>query len=113
MIHDNLMSRVISYIKEQIDHAKIVIDDKEQDAEILKAEIAPNYLLKVFVNTPRGSGVISDLRLYDKDGKLMISKPQEITKTTGYGLVSSFYIQLTEREITDPMSIFEMGGRRG
>ena len=43
----------------------------------------------------------------------MISKPQEITKTTGYGLVSSFYIQLTEREITDPMSIFEMGGRRG
>ena len=32
MIHDNLMTRVIAYIKEQIDHAKIVIDDKEQDA---------------------------------------------------------------------------------
>lgn len=113
MIHDNLMALVIAYIKERIDHAKIVIDDKEQDAEILKAEIAPGYLLKIFVNTPRGEGTITDLRLYDKEGKIMISKPQEIIKTTGYGLVSSFYIQLTEKEITDPMTIFEMGGRRG
>lgn len=79
----------------------------------MKVEIAPDYLLKVFVNTPRGEGKITDLRLYDGEGNVMVSSPQEIVKTAGYGLVSSFYMQLTEREITDPVSIFAMGGERG
>lgn len=109
MISDYLMQRVVEYIRDHIAKATIVMDGEEKDGEILRVDIAENYLLKVFINTPHSRGKISDVRLYDKTGKLVINRPQETEKLMGYGLVSSFYIQLIEHEITDPNSIFKMG----
>lgn len=63
----------------------------------------------MFINTPHSRGKITDVRIYDKTGALVINRPQETEKLMGYGLVSSFYIQLIEHEITDPNSIFKMG----
>lgn len=114
MISDYLMTKILTYIKDQAHHAKIVIDGEEMDGEILRAEITKDYLLKIFVSTPRASGQISDIKLYDDKNNVVISKPQNITKTKGYGLVSSFYINLIEREIADPKGIFTlMGGIDG
>ena len=39
---------------------------------------------------------------------MIISKPRDRVKTTGYALVSSFYIRVIEEEIDNPINIFEM-----
>lgn len=112
MISEKMMTRIATFIRDQIDHAKIVIDGEELDAEIIKVEMAPDNLIKVFVNTPRGKGMMTDLYLLDKDENVIVSKPKTIEKSVGYGLISSFYIKLIEREIENPANIFEMGRDR-
>ncbi|WP_215508369.1 hypothetical protein [Peptoniphilus sp. EMRHCC_23] len=109
MISDYLMHRVVEYIRDHIAKATIVIDGEEADGEIMRVDITKNHLLKIFINTPRPHGKITDVRVYDKTGALVINRPQETEKILGYGLVSSFYIQLIEHEITDPNSVFKMG----
>lgn len=111
MISDYLMQRVVEYIRDHIAKATIVIDGEEVDGEIMRVDITKNHLLKVFINTPRSHGKITDVRVYDKTGALVINRPQETEKILGYGLVSSFYIQLIEHEITDPNSVFNMGAK--
>ena len=109
MISDYLMQRVAEYIREHIAKATIVMDGEEIDGEIMRVDVTKKHLIKVFINTPRSHGKISDVRIYDKTGALVINRPQETEKILGYGLVSSFYIQLIEHEITDPNSVFKMG----
>lgn len=56
MISDYLMKRVVEYIRDHIAKATIVMDGEERDGEILRVDIAENYLLKVFINTPTHAG---------------------------------------------------------
>lgn len=109
MISDYLMQRVAEYIREHIAKATIVMDGEEIDGEIMRVDVTQKHLIKVFINTPRSHGKITDVRIYDKTGALVINRPQETEKILGYGLVSSFYIQVIEHEITDPNSVFKMG----
>lgn len=111
MISDYLMQRVAEYIREHIAKATIVMDGEEIDGEIMRVDVTKKHLIKVFINTPHSRGKITDVRLYDKTGALVINRPQETEKLMGYGLVSSFYIQLIEHEITDPNSVFNMGAK--
>lgn len=109
MISDYLMQRVAEYIREHIAKATIVMDGEVIDGEIMRVDVTQKHLIKVFINTPRSHGKITDVRIYDKTGALVINRPQETEKILGYGLVSSFYIQVIEHEITDPNSAFKMG----
>ena len=109
MISDYLMQRVAEYIREHITKATIVMDGEEIDGEIMRVDVTKKHLIKVFINTPRSHGKITDVRVFDKTGALVINRPQETEKILGYGLVSSFYIQVIEHEITDPNSVFNMG----
>ena len=109
MISDYLMQRVAEYIREHITKATIVMDGEEIDGEIMRVDVTKKHLIKVFINTPRSHGKITDVRIYDKTGALVINRPQETEKILGYGLVSSFYIQVIEHEITDSNSVFKMG----
>lgn len=111
MISDYLMQRVAEYIREHIAKATIIMDGEEIDGEIMRVDVTQKHLIKVFINTPRSHGKISDVRIYDKTGALVINRPQETEKILGYGLVSSFYIQLIEHEVTDPNSVFNMGAK--
>ena len=113
MLSEKILIGVAEYIKSQVATATIIIDDVEKEAEIMKVEIFDKNLLKIFVNTSGGKGVVSDLLIKDKAGDVIISKPRSVEKTTGYGLVSSFYIKIEEREIDDPINIFKMGGLNG
>ena len=72
-----------------------------------------SYLKKLMVKLP-SKGLISDIRLLDEKGRVLLSKPSERIKNVGYALVSSFYIRFVEEEIKEPMSIFELrGGQDG
>ena len=109
MISDYLMQRVAEYIREHITKATIIMDGEEIDGEIMRVDVTKKHLIKVFINAPRSHGKITDVRIYDKTGALVINRPQETEKILGYGLVSSFYIQVIEHEITDSNSVFKMG----
>ena len=96
------------FIKDKIKTAEVVFDDgRTEEVQIMRKYVEGN-LLKVNVNTTKGVGTIKDIRLKDANGKILISKPRDRVKTTGYALVSSFYIKIVEEEIDNPISIFEL-----
>lgn len=96
------------FIKDKVKTAEVVFDDERvEDVQIMRKYVEGN-LLKVNVNTTKGVGTIKDIRLKDANGKTLISKPRERVKTTGYAIVSSFYVKVTEEEIEDPINIFEI-----
>lgn len=88
--------------------AEVVFDDdRVEEVQIMRKHVDGN-LLKVNVNTTKGVGTIKDIRLKDTKGNILISKPRDRVKTTGYALVSSFYIRVVEEEIDNPINIFEI-----
>lgn len=108
MLSDQLLVDVADFIKDKIATAEVIFDgEKAEDVQIMRKETKDN-LLKVYVNTTKGSGTIKDIRLKDANGKILISKPRERVKTTGYAIVSSFYIKITEEEIENPLNIAEI-----
>lgn len=108
MLSKDLINDVAVFIKDKVKTAEIVFDDERvEDVQIMRKYVEGN-LLKVNVNTTKGVGTIKDIRLKDANGKILISKPRERVKTTGYAIVSSFYIKVTEEEIDDPINIFEI-----
>lgn len=72
----------------------------------MRKEVIGN-LVKVYVNTTKGQGTITDIRLKNSKGDTLVSKPGNRIKNTGYALVSSFYIKFVEDEIEDPQTIFD------
>lgn len=110
MLSKELITDVAVYIKDRIKTAEVVFEGKDpEEVGIMKKEVRGN-LLRVLINTTKGVGTITDIRLKDAKGNILISKPREKVKTTGYAVVSSFYIKVVEEEIDDPVSLFEMRG---
>ena len=110
MLSDELINDIAEYIKDRVKIAEVVFDEKEPESvQIIRKEIADNTL-KVFVNTTKGKGTITDLRLVDENGKVLISKPRGTIKTIDHSIVSTFWIRIMEEEIDDPINIFELKG---
>lgn len=109
MISDFLLGQIALETKEKIKSAEVVLDGDLKEVPILKKEVEGN-LLKVYVNTSKGKGTITDIRLKDDRGNLLLSKPCERVKTNGYAIISSFYIRFVEEEMKDPVSVFELRG---
>lgn len=107
MLSEYLINKIAEETKDKIRTAEIDIDGRTEEASILKKEVKGN-LLKVFVSSSSDKGNITDIRLLDKEGHVLISKPKERVKTIGYAIVSSFYIRFVEEEMEDPVSIFEL-----
>ncbi|MBA7490434.1 hypothetical protein ES702_00972 [subsurface metagenome] len=108
MLSKDLINDVAVFIKDKVKTAEVVFDDdRVEEVSIMRKYVVDN-LLKVNVNTTKGVGTIKDIRLKDANGKILISKPREKVKTTGYAIVSSFYIKIVEEEIDDPINIFEI-----
>lgn len=108
MLSDQLLIDIVQFIQDKITSAEVVFDDgRVEDVQIMRKFVKGN-LLRVHVSTANGVGIITDIRLKDADGKILINKPRGRIKTTGYALVSSFYIKITEEEIENPLSIFEV-----
>lgn len=106
MLAESLLSELAEYTASKIESAEIVIDEEVRDVMIIRKEVIDN-LVKVYVNTASGKGVITDIRLKDEAGNTLVSKPGHRIKNIGYALVSSFYIKFIEDEITDPKTIFD------
>lgn len=107
MLSEKLITDVIKYIESRVHSAEIIIDGKAEKMDILKTEVVGD-ILKIFTNATQGKGTISDINIKDKDGNIIISKPDSILKTTGYSLVAAFYIKVKEVEVTDPINIFNL-----
>lgn len=107
MLSEYLINKIAEETKDKIKKAEIDIDGRTEEVPILKKEVKGD-LLKVFVSASSNEGNISDIRLLDKEGHVLISKPKERVKTIGYAIVSSFYIRFVEEELTDPINIFEL-----
>lgn len=111
MISDYLIEQIAKETKEKISRAEIVLDGKTKEAQIMDVKVKGNAIT-VFVNSSTSQGEISDIRLMDKKGNILLSKPVNYVKNSGYGIVSSFYIRFVEEEMTEPMSIFKLRGDR-
>ena len=109
MISDYLLNKIALETEAKITKAEVEIDGKLEKVQILRKDVVKN-LLKVYVNTTKSKGLITDIRLLDDDGRVLLSKPCERIKNIGYALVSSFYIRFVEEEVTDPISVFELRG---
>lgn len=109
MISDYLIEQITKETKDKIKTAEIVLNDEVKEVQILRKDVEKN-LLKVYVNTADGKGTITDIRLKDDRGNVLLSKPCERLKTSGYAIVSSFYIRFVEEEMKDPVSVFELRG---
>lgn len=109
MISDYLIEQIAKETKDKISRAEVVLDGKAKEAQIMDVKVKGNALT-VFVNTSTSKGEISDIRLMDSKGNILLSKPVKYVKNNGYGIVSSFYVRFVEEEITEPMSIFKLRG---
>lgn len=108
MLSKELLADVAKFIKDKVKTAEVVFEGKEPEAvQIIRKEITDNTL-KVFVNTTKGKGTITDLRLLDDKGNAIISKPSGTIKTIDHAIVSTFWIRIAEEEIADPINIFEL-----
>lgn len=107
MLSEKFIEDITKYIESRIDSAEMIIDQKKESMEILKTEVKGN-MLKVFLNVSSGKGHVSDINILDEKKQILISKPDSILKTTGYGLVVAFYIRLQEVEVDDPINIFDL-----
>ena len=107
MLSEKCINEMAQELAHKVASAEVVIDDVVHDASILRKEAVGNTI-KIFINITQAKGIITDIRLKDEAGDILISKPQEVVKTVGYALVSSFYIQIIEEEAKDPVSVFDL-----
>ena len=110
MLSEYLMKNVCQFIKDEIKTAVVVFDGKEpEEVQIIRKNLDKDTL-KVLVNTTKGAGTITDIRLLDDKGNVLISKPKGKVKTIDHGIISTFWIKIVEEEILDPINIFELKG---
>lgn len=104
------MNNVCQFIKDEIKTAVVVFEGKEpEEVQIIRKNLEKDTL-KVLVNTTKGAGTITDIRLLDDKGNVLISKPKGKVKTIDHGIISTFWIKIVEEEILDPINIFELKG---
>ena len=104
------MKNVCQFIKDEIQTAVVVFEGKEpEEVQIIRKNLDKDTL-KVLVNTTKGAGTITDIRLLDDKGNVLISKPKGKVKTIDHGIISTFWIKIVEEEILDPINIFELKG---
>ena len=104
------MNNVCQFIKDEIKTAVVVFEGKEpEEVQIIRKNLDKDTL-KVLVNTTKGAGTITDIRLLDGKGNVLISKPKGKVKTIDHGIISTFWIKVVEEEILDPINIFELKG---
>ncbi len=104
------MKNVCQFIKDEIKTAVVVFEGKEpEEVQIIRKNLDKDTL-KVLVNTTKGAGTITDIRLLDNKGNVLISKPKGKVKTIDHGIISTFWIKIVEEEILDPINIFELKG---
>lgn len=110
MLSEYLMKNVCQFIKDEIQTAVVVFEGKEpEEVQIIRKNLDKDTL-KVLVNTTKGAGTITDIRLLDDKGNVLISKPKGKVKTIDHGIISTFWIKIVEEEILDPINIFELKG---
>lgn len=106
MLSKELINDIAKYIENRVDSAQMIIDDVPVPIDIIKTEVDGN-LIKVFTNTTKGKGQISDILIKDSSGVVIMSKPRAVLKSSTHSLISSFYIKIVERESSMPINIFE------
>lgn len=110
MLSELLIEDICKFIAASIDSAEAVIDEKAIPISILRIDTGKD-IVKVFTNANDGKGTITDIRLLDKNKKVLISRPEMIIKDNSFGLVSTFYIRIKEFENANPINIFSVDGK--
>ena len=110
MLSEYLMTNICQFIKDEIKTAVVVFEGKDpEEVQIIRKNLEKDTL-KVLVNTSKGVGTITDIRLLDDKGNVLISKPKGRVKTIDHGIISTFWIKIVEEEVQNPISIFELKG---
>lgn len=108
MLSENLKGKVGNFIKDEIKTAVVVFEGEEAEEVQIIRKILEGDTLKVLVNTTKGVGTITDIRLLDDEGQVLISKPTGRIKTVDHSIISTFWIRIVEEEMEEPIKIFEL-----
>lgn len=95
-------------IAENVVRAEIVINNEVEDINILDVSKINNNILKIYTQAAKGMGKITNIRILNKNGDVIIEKPRDIEKNKNDGLISTFMIELEEVEYSGSTSIFDL-----
>lgn len=95
-------------LADNVVRAEIIINEEVEDIKILDISKIDNNILKVFTQASKGVGHISNIRILNREGEIIIEKPRNIEKTKDHGLISTFMIELLEVENSGNVSIFDL-----
>lgn len=95
-------------IVENVVRAEIVINNEVEDINILDVSKINNNILKIYTQAAKGMGKITNIRILNKNGDVIIEKPRDIEKNKNDGLISTFMIELEEVEYSGSTSIFDL-----
>lgn len=112
MLTEKTYKAVAKLLESMMVKAEIVLDEKVVPISILRTEISKDgRQLKVYTRASSGDGQVTNLRILDSEGDIVLERPKLIQMHPNYGLISTFWIEIGEREVQSPISIFEQGGK--
>lgn len=107
MIYDKLMQGYLQYTADTVKKAVAIIDGAEHPVRILRKDIIPEKnRLKIYTVSSQGKGTLTDMILLDENDNKLISQPRNVEKSTPYGIISTFLLQIEEKEL-DELEIFD------
>ena len=93
---DDLLSKLVSYMKNQIVKCQYVLDGNLQDIPIYSKEIN-NSVLKINILLDKDvEGKITEFKFFDDQGQIMKEENCNIVKTRGKSLFKIFNISISE-----------------
>ena len=95
-------------LADNIARAEIIINKEIEDVNILDISRIENNILKVYTQASKGVGHITNIRLLNRNGDIVMEKPRDIDKTGDHGLISTFMVELQEVEYSGNTSIFDL-----
>lgn len=95
-------------IVNNVARAEILINNEIQDINILDVSKEKDNILKIYTQAAKGMGRITNIRILNKDGDVIIEKPRNIEKNKNDGLISTFMLEIQEVEYSGNTSIFDL-----
>lgn len=112
MLTQKTYRAVANLLAGMVHSAEVVLNDKPVKISILRTEVSEDgRQVKIYTRAGKGQGKVTNLRILDQEGDPILERPKTLEMHPSYGLISTFWIEIGEKEIQSPISIFEQGGK--
>lgn len=98
MIPRAQLNKRAKMLYDDIKSARIYIDDKVSNGNIIKKTIDKNTI-KVFINMTDQSGIVNRVEIFDTDGEIVQFQNMNFVKDRRYGYLAVVEIKLTNEEV--------------